>query len=344
MSNARETLVGKDFQGKVDGVDNRHADSSTAPNLFQLSEGIIPWQDGERRIFGKKPIGKMSGAVNDNLAVLTIYPHGEHILYQTREGIAMDDTLSFEVFEWGKRAGVSDIATLQYLDTFVKTLKNDLIWPKMFAVYPFIGANANAHSKNLVTDVFNITWNGGMTHNTGGSLSNGTTGYGRCPGLTSTVHGALSGMSVYVRVADAVHNFARMIGSSNAAQTAYYSVDRVNLGGFQSERGCAGDVTQFITSVSVPARIGLFSINRTTLNASALYYNGASIGSVAVPDAGVVAAHDCFVFALNQAEVATSIAGCTMGLSAIHQGLDATESLNFYNAVQTLQTSLGRQV
>lgn len=87
----RESVELKDFQGDIEGVDNRRADSATDPGLFQVLEGIIPWDSEHRRMFGKKPHGKFSGALTDNLAIITIHPlTGGHILYQTQEGLVMD--------------------------------------------------------------------------------------------------------------------------------------------------------------------------------------------------------------------------------------------------------------
>ena len=78
-----------------------------------------------------------------------------------------------------KAAGITD-STQQ---TAIKTLVNDLngygLWSKMKAIYPMVGGTATSHSYNLKdTTKFQITWNGGLTHDSNGVTGNGTNGYG----------------------------------------------------------------------------------------------------------------------------------------------------------------------
>lgn len=242
------------------------------------------------------------------------------------------------------RGGITNAGQQTAVRNLVLGLQTAGIWGKMIALYPFVGGTSQAHAQNLRADRYNITWVNSPTHNAAGVTGNGTTTYGRCSGLTTTVSGALAGMSIYVGAPDSTHNFARMIGSANAAQTSYHSIDRVNLGSFESERGVLGDVTMIITASSVPARNGLFSINRTSSTASALYRNGSSLGTIAAADPLVLAAHDAFILALNQSETPTDFAGCTLSLAAVHQGLTSGEAATFYTNVQAFQTALGRSV
>lgn len=153
----RETEGVKEFNGEVGGVDNRLADSAVQPDKFQLIEGVMPWQGQHRRLFGKKVEGKFSGSVNDNLAVITINAiPGNHLVYQTREGLFMDDNYLTETINWATRAAVTDFATLQIVNRAVLQLKGANLWTKLVAVYPLVGGTALAHGQNLIANTHTI--------------------------------------------------------------------------------------------------------------------------------------------------------------------------------------------
>lgn len=71
------------------------------------------------------------------------------------------------------RASISDDTQKNAINTFVSTLKGASLWEKFYAIYPFVGGNSTAHSKNLIADEYNITdsgsWaTGGVTHDADG--------------------------------------------------------------------------------------------------------------------------------------------------------------------------------
>lgn len=86
------------------------------------------------------------------------------------------------------RAGITTIPADNTKRTAINNLtlsiKGAGLWSKMHAIYPFIGGNASAHSKNLKADAYNITWYNTITHNSDGVTGDGSTGYGLTTGLT----------------------------------------------------------------------------------------------------------------------------------------------------------------
>lgn len=68
------------------------------------------------------------------------------------------------------------------VDTLVTSLKAENLWDTFDAIYPMVGANANAHKYNLKnpqdTDAaFRLNFVGGWTHNSSGARGNGTNAY-----------------------------------------------------------------------------------------------------------------------------------------------------------------------
>ncbi|MEO5712154.1 MAG: hypothetical protein ABIT37_01590 [Luteolibacter sp.] len=64
------------------------------------------------------------------------------------------------------------------INNLTLSLKGAGLWSKLDCIYPFVGGNATAHSKNLKANAYNMTWTGGITHDANGITGNGTTGYG----------------------------------------------------------------------------------------------------------------------------------------------------------------------
>ena len=76
-------------------------------------------------------------------------------------------------------AGLTDPTQISAVCTLVTSLKSASLWTGMDAIYPFVGGNALAHSFNLRNPAkYQITWVGGVTHDSNGITGDGATGYG----------------------------------------------------------------------------------------------------------------------------------------------------------------------
>jgi len=79
-------------------------------------------------------------------------------------------------------AGITDSTQQSAINTLVVGFKDDGLWTKMKAIYPFIGGTASTHKWNLkdprdLDAAFRLQFNGGITHSSTGVLPNGTNGY-----------------------------------------------------------------------------------------------------------------------------------------------------------------------
>jgi hypothetical protein len=76
-------------------------------------------------------------------------------------------------------AGITDSVQQDALIGLVKMLKNEGLWTKMKAIYPFVGGSAASHKWNLkdprdTNDAFRLTFYGGLSHDGGGVYFNGS--------------------------------------------------------------------------------------------------------------------------------------------------------------------------
>jgi len=347
MSN-RETIH-KDLKGEIGSVDNRVADSAVASDKFQLIEGIIPWQGEHRRVFGKRPMGKMFGVINDNLAVITINSiPGNHIIYQTREGLMMDDNLTGETSSWSVRSGITDFATLQKIDRLVRQLKTAGLWEKMIALYPFAGQTALAHAQNLISSSHTITWNGGVTHDAAGSHRTGApAGYGD------------SNVNMNILNLMDVHMSCYMTGTS-VSTDLMGAYDNGTAGGsiLQIEPGAVQNApTAFTVDCNLLAEGRMVGVSPVRSTSHTILTRRSNIDAEAYSEGISFATRvalssnnnfSCNIYLLCRSTMNSPVGPvdptANMSLASIGYGLTTAQALDFYNIVQAFQTSMGRQV
>ncbi len=96
------------------------------------------------------------------------------------------------------RASISDDTQKLAVNQLVLSAKAHGWWSLCDAIYPFVGGNSTAHSKNLKANTFNITWHGTVTHNANGVTGDGSTGYGDTGYIPSTAGGAMTANSAHL--------------------------------------------------------------------------------------------------------------------------------------------------
>lgn len=212
------------------------------------------------------------------------------------------------------------------VDTFVKTLKAIQVWNQMDIIYPFIGGTAFRHQFNLRNpSLFLPTYVGGITHSATGVKSNGIngviqTGYSGLF-LTTGDHNT----SIYVREnAIGNHNFSLENGyfiknASNSTQTWYLD----------------GSVEVLYPN----NQIGLFGINELP---DRVYFvkNGAIINLMSAPYIAKAKPFSLDILGSTGYQFSTN----SVSFFSTGRSMAMAQSLEFYKAVQILQTSLNRQV
>ena len=243
-------------------------------------------------------------------------------------------------------ASITDTTQKNAITQLVLDLKSANIWSKMKAIYPFVGGTASQHRFNLkdprpVAGAFYLDFYGGGTHSANGYQPDGATAYAdtkfkpRIDLATDTnAH-----ISKYNRTNDLSGNKVDGV-YSNIGGTIYYIQQNYSAG-----NGCIGDVNTVIPYTQTDAR-GFFTTTRTSSTSVKVFKNSAQQGStntisnLYLPDLNVYigARNDGgggFVNFYNTYEVA---------FFSLGNGLTDAEATSLYNAVQTFNTTLNRQV
>jgi hypothetical protein len=228
--------------------------------------------------------------------------------------------------------------------TLVKQMKLDGIWTKMKAIYPMVGASAAACAQNLKSSSFTGTFNGGWTFASTHIVGNGTNAF-----MDTTIIPTLSenldwSMGVYMRTntgGGSNSGFGIAIGSTNnlvryyigPRWTGFSNVSNFTIGQGANEINAAG-----------PNAAGLFHGSRTANNAISSRRNNTSLGSNTTLMTAVATDKSIYVGGSNNNGFLGFPINDQMNFVYFGSGLTNGEMDNFYSAIQTMNTTLSRQV
>ena len=249
-------------------------------------------------------------------------------------------------------AGGGDTLTTTEKDAtnqFVLDLKSAGIWTAMDLIYPFVGGTSTSTKWNLKdpqdTDAaYRITWQnpGSGTFSADGVKGNGSNFAGNTHLIPSTVFNSNPRhLSVYANLAD---NRTSYDMGSNAPGVGNNNVIIVEFGNNTSYVGFGGFITTTNAS-GVGQVIGTYDGGASPkIN---LYLNGSSAntGNATVSDKSVPMA----IFGDNRSGTPggfSPVEHSARRLATITMGdiLDSTEAADLYDATQTFNTSLSREV
>ena len=246
---------------------------------------------------------------------------------------------AFIVAESG--AGVSLTPTQQNaINQWVVDAKAAGIWTKFKAVYPMIGGTATAHKFNLINPAdtnaaFRLQFFGGGTHSANGYLPNGSNAYANTFCASNNMALNSVHLSYYSRT-NTTSNGGREIAAASSVSSKL-SVKQVTLGSqLQLNQNTS---TSYI---AVDSR-GFFIGSRTASNVTKLIRNGvvlanqnnSSVSTLSIP---------FYLCANNNNGNAGEYSIIECAFASIGDGLTDLEATALYNAVNTFQTTLGRNV
>ena len=245
-------------------------------------------------------------------------------------------------------SGTNATATNQ----LVVDLKAANIWTKMKAVYPMVGGTSTTCKFNLKNPVdsnaaYRLTFFGGGTFSANGYQPGGVNGYANTNLTPSNVFSTslFPHQSFYSRTDSAIITDF-LIGSYNTSGAfgGLYLSGRRNYSAYicdypstivYREASLSGTFTTtgFNLGTQTGTNIKLFKNSSLIASNTATRINGAVITTL-----------NTYIGALNQNGAATAYSDKQCAFASIGDGLTDAESLAFYNAVQTFNTTLGRQV
>jgi hypothetical protein len=240
-------------------------------------------------------------------------------------------------------ANIQDQVEATAINNLVIGLKDDSLWTKMKAVYPFVGGTASTHKWNLkdprdLDAAFRLVFTGGWTHSSTGAQPNGTNGY-------ANTYFAPNGILAY--------NNNHLSYYSRTNTTAVYDIGSgdgtgaTNLDLFLRRSGdTAGyDSGNFATNRNTFSNSdsrGFF--NGTTVSTNSKYFkNGVNQNTKAL-SVSSVSSFNMYLGGFNESNISTFYGNKQIAFASIGDGLTDTEAANFYTAVQAFQTALSRNV
>jgi len=229
------------------------------------------------------------------------------------------------------------------INTLVVNLKSANIWTKMKALYPMVGGTATSCKFNLKNPVdsdaaYRLVFSGGGTFSANGYQPNGTNAYANTFFIPS-VNGTLNSnhISYYSRTNS---NGTEVELGTNISDAAPNSILEIRTTGVTY---LAINSNAIYTTFTDANSLGFYIGNRTLSNVIKLHKN-ASIVSSGTTVSTSQSANSFTIGALNQGSGRFFYTTKQCAFASIGDGLTDAEALAFYNAVQTFNTTLSRQV
>ena len=220
-------------------------------------------------------------------------------------------------------------------------LKAANIWTKMKAVYPMIGGTATSCKFNLkdardLNAAYRLTFFGGGTFSANGYQPNGTNAYADTFLIPSTALTLNSThLSYYSRtnITTDIYTIGSYDNTNSLTMYANYAGNNYS----DQYNGTNGRLLSATTRGD-----GLFIGNRTASNVHNAFRNTTKLGTSTVSTALGSLPTFKILLAAIQSVFVNGAKQCAF--ASIGDGLTDAESLALYNAVQTFNTTLGRQV
>ena len=272
------------------------------------------------------------------LGVSNTIPNIVNLLGQGGSGLD-PDALAFII-----ATGITDPTEQSAINDLVIDLKNGGIWTKLQAIYPVVGGTATTHKYNLkdpqdLDASFRLTFNGGWTHAATGMTPNGTTGFADTHfnpnvDLLSYTSGTIG---VYSRTANATDGVD--IGCSDSPADLYIRPASATHTFLYGRIGPNTIATTITTD-------GFIALTRGTNIVLDSYQTGLPIPptNTNLMWTGILINYNIYLGARNAGGSADLFSDRELAFGVIGPRLNLTEHLDLYNAIQTYQTTLSRQV
>jgi hypothetical protein len=231
-------------------------------------------------------------------------------------------------------AGITDPTIIEAIYTFVGSLKTNNIWNKFYAIYPMVGGTATTHKFNLKNPLdtnaaFRLVFSGGWTHSLNGALPNGTNAYADTFILPTSVLNVNSAhIATYITTTP---NNGVLIGNNDLS--LFTQLSGGNFFGSLAN-------TSF-SSLSQTANAAFYMVNRQSGTNQKLIRNSSILLSDNKNSNAFSSGQNIYLASYSPT---SNPSNARISLSSIGEGLSDTDAVNYYNAIQSFQTTLARQV
>lgn len=250
-------------------------------------------------------------------------------------------------------ASITDTTQKNAINQLVLDLKSANIWTKMKAIYPFVGGTASTHRFNLKTPTTNnsdfyMNFFGGWTHSATGALPNGANAYIDTfvqPSAHQTDYTAH--LSIYSRTSAAALTTVAGHGIYDSATKCSYMIIRRGVDNIHGGAVWEDGSYNAVGVAGSPNGQGFHVLSRTALNSLNFYKNNTLLytNTSTVPTP-TLSTSKYFLSAIDGtgSPSVNTYDNKELAFASIGAGLDSTESTALYNAVQTFNTTLSRNI
>ena len=255
------------------------------------------------------------------------------------------NSLDIDAYKFLNAVNITTPTIVNAINTLVIELKNNGLWEKMNAVYPFVGGSATTHKYNLKNPIdsdaaYRLSFNGGWTHNSNGVTGNGSNTYANTyltpanwGGGTNNVHYA-----IYVRNIPTPRG-GTDFGSNNGSNYTFFNARNPANSQFSAVNGdsSGGSVASTVTSAFMAG-------SRLSSTTMVLTQNltQTSITKASVSSAGNT--YPLYLGAYNNNNTPANYQDRQYSLMTLGNGLLDSEMDNLYYINQRFQTTLERWV
>jgi hypothetical protein len=245
-------------------------------------------------------------------------------------------------------ASITDGTQQSAVNQLVLDLKSANIWTKMKAIYPMVGGTATSCKFNLkdardLDAAFRLVFSGGGTFSANGIQFNGSNSYiNTFFNTRNNFQSNNAFICIYNRTNAAISNQVLFGNSENI--TTYLPLTQLypNLSG--NLVADMQDLNYRVTVSNSDIR-GMYILNRSASNNFKVYKNNSIFGINTGTQPQTNFPNSTLIFGgMNNAGTITNYSNCQIPFIAMGSSLTDAEALAFYNAVQTFNTTLGRQV
>jgi hypothetical protein len=231
--------------------------------------------------------------------------------------------------------------------TFFQQIMSNNLWNKLYAMYPYVGGVAAAHAVDARAS-YNLTFNGGFTHNSLGAKGNGTNGY---------ANGGMNGNSVFGTNPASLGVYCSLQGTNNRIYDMGLEAAGTELNDMLTlaakRASGVGNNTLFdhgdfpngrASTTSQTSASGMTIGSSTGTTRRDVYRNGTSVANQTNTQALQVASKDFIIFAMNSNIGVQYYSDNTQAFAFMGSGMTASEVSTFTTIINNYQTSLGRNV
>jgi hypothetical protein len=220
------------------------------------------------------------------------------------------------------------------INRLVKQMKSDGIWSKMQFIYPMVGASAAACAQNLKSSSFTATFSTGYTFASTGVKGNGTSSFMNTSYVPSTNLSDLQNAHISIYSRTQIRGGGD-IGVGQAGTELGIAVD-LNLSGIS---GYANIGDRDARNLLINSSTGFFLATRTSRTLIELFQNKNLLATNTALNTTTKPSQQ-----IQISKFGTLFSSREFAFASIGEGLNNTESNNFYDAVEEFQTTLSRQV